>query len=181
MADDDPVPDARQAVLEGFAWSDGHADVWRVFENGARFATVVAGLTYLAARDSPTKVIGVEARGFLLGGAVAARLGIGFHAVRKSDGMLAGRKVSATSPPDYRNRAHVMRTRATLTGSDRVVLVDDWIELGSQALTVRGLVESQGAQWLGVVAVVDDRSKGSADAGPVQSLVHSRELGGSAA
>ncbi|PKQ26703.1 MAG: phosphoribosyltransferase [Actinobacteria bacterium HGW-Actinobacteria-4] len=176
-----PVADARRAVLKGFAWSEGHADVWSVFEDGPRFAAVIAGLAHLASRDSPTRIIGVEARGFLLGGAVAAHLGVGFRAVRKSDGLLAGAKVSAQSAPDYRGRSYDMRTHATLNVEDRIVMVDDWIELGSQATAVRGLVESQGAQWLGVVTMVDDRNEHTADAGPVQSLVLSRDLGPSAA
>src|SRR5690606_16826189 len=108
------VAEARRALLEGFRWEQGHADVWRVFEDGSRFAAVVAGLAHLASAGAPTKIVGIEARGFLLGGAVASHLGLGFHAVRKTDGMLPGAKASVESATDYRGRTHTMRMRTTL-------------------------------------------------------------------
>jgi adenine phosphoribosyltransferase len=49
-------------------------------------------------------VLGVESRGFLLGGAAAVELGVGFVAVRMAGGLFAGQSISETTTPDYRGR-----------------------------------------------------------------------------
>ncbi|MGI8416301.1 MAG: hypothetical protein ACR2P2_08905 [Nakamurella sp.] len=66
---------AGQALLEHFRWVDGHADVWRVFRHGNAFRQVVSQLAADARELGATAIIGIESRGFLLGGAVAAELG----------------------------------------------------------------------------------------------------------
>jgi len=57
------------------------------------------------------------------------------------------------------------------------VLIDDWVETGSQSLAVRRLVESQGGLFLGLVAMVDGAREGIADALPlVAALVEADDL-----
>ncbi|HEY4872020.1 MAG TPA: phosphoribosyltransferase family protein [Candidatus Dormibacteraeota bacterium] len=169
---------ARDALLSRFAWQGGHADVWRVFDDGAAFAAVVAALAepWLAARVS--KVCGVEARGFILGSAVALRLGVGFVAIRKAGSLFPGAKDSETTAPDYRgivNRLEIQQ-RALRT-SDRVLLVDDWAEMGSQALAAKRLIERRGAIFLGVAVMVDQLSDSQRRlVGEVRSIVRASEL-----
>ena len=55
--------------------------------------------------------------------------------------------------------------RRALTGNDRVVLIDDWVETVSQFAAVRALVEESGAELLGCAVIVDDRTA-EARAGP---------------
>ncbi|HWL89938.1 MAG TPA: hypothetical protein VNP90_01120 [Actinomycetota bacterium] len=43
-----------------------------------------------------------------------------------------------------------------LAGDDRVLLVDDWIETGSQALAARSLIEGTGAEFAGLAVIVRD-------------------------
>jgi adenine phosphoribosyltransferase len=64
--------------------------------------------------------------------------------------------VATTDSADYRGRTHRLRlqTAAVLTG-DRVVLVDDWIESGNQAIAARLMIEQCGGEWVGVSVVVD--------------------------
>src|SRR5712691_8405579 len=57
---------------------DGHADIWRIFLDALLLGRVVNALAAPFESDRITKVVGIEARGFLLGGAVAVRLGAGF-------------------------------------------------------------------------------------------------------
>jgi adenine phosphoribosyltransferase len=76
------VEELRAAI----AWVDGHADVWRLFANSALFGRCVEALVEPYREDGVTHVAGVEARGFLLGGAAAAALGVGFVAIRKAAG-----------------------------------------------------------------------------------------------
>jgi adenine phosphoribosyltransferase len=167
----------RDELLDRFAWVGGHADVWRLFSDGALFRRIVAALAD-PFRDA-TKVAGVEARGFILGGAVAVELGVGFVAIRKEAGLFPGPKASGRTEADYRGNEHVLRLqRDALAPGDRVVLVDDWAERGSQALTARELVEECGATFEGLALVVDQLDHATRTRiGRVHALVSADELG----
>lgn len=147
---------ARRSVLDHFTWVGGHADVWSVFADAGALSVVVEALAEPFAGAGISAVAGVESRGFLLGGATAVRLGVGFAAVRKADGLFPGAKVTRTAGRDYRGRSHPLRLlRASLRPGDRVLLVDDWVETGSQALAVRELVAACGAELVGLSVIVD--------------------------
>ena len=169
---------ARATLLSEFRWHGGHADVWRLFVNATALSSVIDGLAEPWRDKGITHVLGIESRGFLLGGAVAVSLGAGFQAVRKEDGMLPGPKVSVQSASDYRSRSHLLRMQAVLHPGDVALLVDDWAERGSQAVAARELVEKCGALFAGVSVLVDQlddevRTK----LGRVTSLVRASELG----
>jgi adenine phosphoribosyltransferase len=73
---------------------------------------------------------------------------------------------------------HTLRAQRELLGpSDRVLLVDDWAEAGSQAMAAKQIIESSGAAFLGLSIIVDqlvdDRR---AVLGRVDALVRHREL-----
>ncbi|WP_329377109.1 phosphoribosyltransferase family protein [Streptomyces sp. NBC_01716] len=147
---------ARDLTLEHFRWISGHADVWAVFRDARALAAVVTGLVEPFRGEGITAVCGIEARGFLLGGAAAVELGVGFVPVRKGEGLFPGDKVARQSSPDYRGLCHTLRLqRSSLGPGDRVVLVDDWIETGSQAAAVRSMVEECGSVWVGCSVIVD--------------------------
>ncbi len=154
----DAVSLAREAFLARFQWHDGHADVWRAFEDGPTFSALVDGLAASWLDRGITRVVGVEARGFLLGGAVAAALGAGFQAVRKPGALFPGRKLSTRTDPDYRGLAHTLTMQDSLTPSDVVLLVDDWAERGAQACAVRELVDRTGASFAGLSLIVNQLS-----------------------
>jgi adenine phosphoribosyltransferase len=143
-------------------------DVWSVFEDADLFGAVVDALADALEPLEPTSVVAVESRGFLLGGAVAAQLGIGFVAIRKPGSLFPGEKVTTITAPDYRgNRTELRMLLRSVGSGDRVAMVDDWIEVGAQALAVRELVEGRGATWLGLATMVDQASDAVADAVPV--------------
>ena len=107
------------------------------------------------------KVVGIEARGFILGGAVAIELNSGFVAIRKPGGLFPGEKLARVTGPDYRNEQLQLRLqRQSLTQGDRVVIVDDWFETGSQALTAKSLIEAGGAEFIGASVIVDQLDPG---------------------
>ena len=169
---------ARTALLDRFRWSDGHADVWRVFADADALPAVVAGLVEPWRDRAVTHVVGIESRGFLLGGAAAIALGAGFVAVRKGDGLLPGAKVAVEADDDYRGRRHLLRMQTVLSPQDAVLLVDDWAERGSQARAARRLVEACGARFLGVSVLVDQLTTATRnDLGRVTALVNADELG----
>lgn len=139
---------------------DGRSDIWRAFADRELFARTVAALAVPFRGERYTKIAGVEARGFVLGGAMAAHTGAGFVAVRKQDGWLPGDVAERETEPDWQGRRHALRLqRGALGPEDRVVLVDDWFETGSQALASRALIEEAGATLVGMSIVVDDLSE----------------------
>jgi adenine phosphoribosyltransferase len=169
---------ARALVLRHFAWAGGHADVWAVFRDAAALAAVVDALVEPFRGAGVTAVCGVESRGFLLGGAAAVALGVGFVPVRKGDGLFPGPKAERRTAPDYRRRQHVLRVqRPALAPGDSVLLVDDWIETGSQAAAVRALAEERGARWAGCSVVVDQLAPDRRAAlGPVRAILAAADL-----
>lgn len=174
------VEAARTALLNRFAWTDGHADVWRVFADPVAFSSVVNGLVDPWRDAGVTHVLGIESRGFLLGGAASLSLGVGFVAVRKSTGLLPGPTVTAQADADYRGYRYTLRMQPILTPLDAVLLVDDWAERGSQARAARHLVQACGARFVGISVMVDQLAAGiRADLGRVTALVRADELGSS--
>ena len=146
----------------------GHMDVWAVFEDAELLRAVVAALADALEPLRVSKIVAVESRGFLLGGAVAAQLGVGFVAVRKPGSLFPGEKTTVLTAPDYRGNETELRMLVRSVGvGDRVAMVDDWIEVGAQALAIRELVESRGATFLGLATMVDQSHPGVADALPV--------------
>jgi adenine phosphoribosyltransferase len=172
------VTSARSLALEHFRWIHGHADVWAIFRDPKALAAVVRGLVDPFRDEQITAICGIESRGFLLGAAAAVELGVGFVPVRKSDGLFPGDKVTRRTDPDYRSLRHTLRLqRPSLEPGDRVVLVDDWIETGSQAVTVKGMVEECGASWGGCSVIVDQLTEESKrELGTVRALLYAREL-----
>jgi adenine phosphoribosyltransferase len=172
-------------MLDHFRWVSGHADVWSVFRDAKALAAVVAGLAEPFSRQEQEGgidvVCGVEARGFLLGAAVAVELGAGFLPVRKGTGLFPGEKTFGQTAPDYRGLRHTLRLqRSAVTEGDRVLLVDDWIETGNQALTVKSLIEQCGGTWLGCSVLVDqlptDDPTLRAALGPIHAILTASEL-----
>jgi adenine phosphoribosyltransferase len=138
---------------------DRSSDIWRALADRELFARTVAALAVPFRGERYTKVVGLEARGFVLGGAMAALMGAGFVPIRKADGWLPGEVVEREAEEDWKARRHVLRLQRDVLGpDDRVVLVDDWFETGAQALAARALIEESGATLVGMSIVVDDLS-----------------------
>ncbi len=146
----------RAALLRTFQWRNGHADVWRVFRDAEAFQQVVAAMVAPFGQESITAVAGIESRGFLLGGAAAVRLGVGFIAVRKSGSLFPGDKLRVTTGRDYRGHQHeLLVQRESVRTGDRVLMVDDWAETGNQARAVQQLIGSCGGTFVGASVMVD--------------------------
>jgi len=155
----------------------GLGNMWPVFYDTELFARVVAEMAVPFA-GAVDKIAGVESRGFVLGAAVATHLGVGFVAIRKADGLYPGETVSAFSASDYRGRQHTFRLqRAAIEQGDRVGLVDDWFETGSQGLIARQLIEAAGATYVGASIIVDQLPAQQREAlEPCHALVDASEL-----
>ena len=155
----------------------GLGNMWPVFYDPALFTRVIDGLAAPFA-GLVDKIVGIEARGFVLGAAVASRLRVGFVAIRKADGLYPGETLDAFTGSDYRGRRHTFRLqRAAVSPGDRVGLVDDWFETGSQGLIARRLLESAGARYVGSSIIVDQlSSEKRVELDPCHALVAASEL-----
>jgi adenine phosphoribosyltransferase len=150
------VAAGRAALLHTLQWYGGQADVWSVFRNAEAFQRVVAGMVAPFRTASITAVAGLESGGFLLGGAAAIQLGVGFIAIRKAGSLFPGDTERLTTARDYRGRNHeLLLQRDRIDAGDRVLLVDDWAETGSQARTAEQLIRQCGAVLVGTSVMID--------------------------
>ena len=173
----------RDRLIEQITFAGGHAEIWRVFEDAHLFREVVEALANPWRSPPPAKVVGIEARGFILGAAVAHALGTGFVGIRKAGSFFAGAKVETMTNRDYRGREHRLRARRdSLTRDDQVILVDDWCETGNQALAALRLIESCDARVLGISVIVDDAAPEVSRTFPrYEALIRAGELRGDSA
>jgi adenine phosphoribosyltransferase len=98
-------------------------------------------------------VIAAEARGFMLGGALARALGAGFVPARKR-GKLPSRTVAAEYALEYGVDVLEMHADA-LAGGARVLIHDDLLATGGTAAALAGLVEQLGAEVVGCAFLVE--------------------------
>jgi adenine phosphoribosyltransferase len=99
------------------------------------------------------KVAGIEARGFILGGAVALELEAGFVAVRK-----AGKLPHTTIGVDYDLEYGTDRVEIhtdSIRGGERVLVIDDLIATGGTALASVELIEQAGGEVVGCGFIID--------------------------
>jgi len=150
----------RDDLLARFRWIGGHADILGLFAEGGFLVAASETLAAPFEAVDIAKVAAVEARGFILGTAVAMHLGVGFVPIRKAGAIHPGPKAVRQAGPDWRgNQPTLTIQRAALRSNERVLLVDDWIETGSQALAARALIEDCGAQYAGLSVLVDQSSE----------------------
>jgi adenine phosphoribosyltransferase len=106
-------------------------DITPVLGNGRLFREVVEALGEPFRGDGVTHVVGIEARGFILGGAVAASLGAGFVPVRKP-GKLPWERVREEYTLEYGVDA-LAAQRDGVAAGHRVLIVDDVLATGGTA------------------------------------------------
>ncbi|HEU5217152.1 MAG TPA: adenine phosphoribosyltransferase [Gemmatimonadales bacterium] len=128
-------------------------DITTLFGHAEGFRETIAAFVdrYLDARVA--KVAGVEARGFILGGAIAVGLGAGFVPIRKR-GKLPARTVGHDYQLEYGTDRVEMHADAIVVG-ERVLVVDDLIATGGTAEAAVRLVEMVGGQVVECCFVID--------------------------
>jgi adenine phosphoribosyltransferase len=107
------------------------------------------------------KVAGMEARGFIIGGAVAHQVSAGFIPIRKK-GKLPHKRVSIAYSLEYGLDEMEMHEDAVTKG-EKVILVDDLIATGGTAEGAVKLLKQQGADVLAACFIIDLPDLGGAD------------------
>src|SRR5258707_4818893 len=136
-------------------------DVTTLLGNARAFRTTVDLLVQPYAGTRIDKVAGLEARGFILGGAVAHQLSVGFVPVRKK-GKLPFSVIGEDYQLEYGMDRVEIHTDALQKG-ERVLLVDDLIATGGTAFAGIKLLERAGANVIGCSFVIDLPELGGAD------------------
>lgn len=149
-------------------------DVTTLFSDARGFRMAIDQLLTPYAGLRIDKVAGLEARGFILGGAVAHQLSTGFVPIRKK-GKLPFTTVAETYELEYGSAAVELHADACRPG-DRVLLIDDLIATGGTMMAGKKLLEKLGATVTEGAAIVDLPELGGSqrlrDAGlPLYTLV----------
>jgi adenine phosphoribosyltransferase len=128
-------------------------DVTTLFADPRGFRMCVDQLLALYAGMRIDKVAGLEARGFILGGAVAHQLSTGFVPIRKK-GKLPGQTIAQAYKLEYGEAVVEVHDDAMSPG-EKVLLVDDLLATGGTAEAGIRLIERLGAEVVGCAFVVD--------------------------
>ena len=136
-------------------------DITTLLGNARAFRRTVDELVQPWAGMKIDKVAGIEARGFILGGAVAHQVSAGFVPIRKK-GKLPSKRVSVSYALEYGEDTVEMHADALVAG-ERVVLVDDLIATGGTAEAAVKLLRQLKAEVLAACFVIDLPELGGAD------------------
>lgn len=128
-------------------------DVTTLFADPRGFRMAIDQLLHPYAGTRIDKVVGLEARGFILGGAVAHQLSCGFVPIRKK-GKLPGQTISQAYTLEYGEAVVEVHDDAIQPG-EKVLLVDDLLATGGTAEAGIKLIERLGGEIVGCAFVVD--------------------------
>jgi len=128
-------------------------DVTTLFGDARGFRIAIDQLLHPYAGQRIDRVAGLEARGFILGGAIAHQLSVGFVPIRKK-GKLPGRTIEQAYKLEYGEAVMEIHDDALLPG-ERVLLVDDLLATGGTAEAGIRLIERLGAEVIGCAFVID--------------------------
>jgi adenine phosphoribosyltransferase len=140
------VPDFPQ---EGIVFKD----ITPLLADPIAFSTVIDLIVVHFGRGNVDKVVGIEARGFILASPVAYHFGAGFVPVRKKD-KLPWETESADYALEY-GTATLEVHRDAVTPGERVLIVDDVLATGGTAAATAKLVERIGGKVIGIACLIE--------------------------
>jgi len=141
---------------EKFAWLDPTS----IYINNDAFHDLLDDLHADLSGCEVDVVAGLDAMGFVLGAALATRLGVGFLPIRKAGKLCVDTDSVSFSNYSGRTQDMEMRTPAFAPGT-RVLLVDQWVETGGTMDGAIRLVEQQGGVVAGLAAIAIERNERS--------------------
>ncbi|SMX43904.1 Adenine phosphoribosyltransferase [Actibacterium lipolyticum] len=128
-------------------------DVTTLFADPRGFRMAIDQMLHPFAGQPIDKVVGLEARGFILGGAIAHQLTVGFVPIRKK-GKLPGTTISQEYKLEYGEAIVELHDDAIQPG-ERVLVVDDLLATGGTAEAGIKLIERLGGEIVGTAFIVD--------------------------
>ena len=140
------VPDFPQ---EGIVFKD----ITPLLADESAFSSVIDMMVVHFGRGNVDKVVGIEARGFILASPVAYHFGAGFVPVRK-EGKLPWETHSEEYALEY-GTATIEVHQDAITPGERVVIVDDVLATGGTAAAAAALVERLGGKVVGIACLIE--------------------------
>lgn len=128
-------------------------DMTTLLKDPKGFAYVIDVLAEKFAKSNVKYIVGIESRGFILGAAIAHKLGVGFIPVRKP-GKLPHKVEKAVYELEYGTDCLEIHVDAVERG-DRVVVIDDLLATGGTAEASHRLLKAIGADVVGMGFVVE--------------------------
>lgn len=128
-------------------------DITSLLEHAGAFRAAVDDLVKVFSDQGIQKVAGIEARGFILGGAIAHQLDVGFLPIRKA-GKLPRETVGQSYELEYGSDTLELHVDSVMK-HDRVLLVDDLIATGGTAEASLQLIRSLGGNVIASCFVID--------------------------
>ncbi|MFG2136677.1 adenine phosphoribosyltransferase [Streptomyces sp. NPDC048650] len=128
-------------------------DITPLLADPAAFGMLTEALVDLCARHRADKVVGLEARGFILAAPVAVQAGVGFVPVRKA-GKLPGATLGQSYELEYGTAEIELRADALAPG-DRVLVIDDVLATGGTADASLQLIRRAGAEIAGLAVLLE--------------------------
>ncbi len=128
-------------------------DVTTLFSDPRGFRMCIDQMLHPYAGQRIDKVVGLEARGFILGGAIAHQLSVGFVPIRKK-GKLPGATLSEAYQLEYGEAVMEIHDDAIQPG-EKVLVVDDLLATGGTAAAGIKLIERLGGEIVGCSFIVD--------------------------
>lgn len=136
-------------------------DVTTLFENKKIFAQVINELIKPFEKEKIDKVVGIDARGFVLAGVAAYKLSAGLSLVRKK-GKLPYKTRNKSYSLEYATETIEMH-EDTIKKGEKVLVVDDLVATGGTVAAAVELVEELGGEVIGVAYIIDLPFLGGAD------------------
>ena len=131
----------------------GFKDITPLLADPEALRQTIADLSAWVAEKHADVVLGAEARGFILGAAIADRAGAGFVPARRP-GKLPPETVGATYVLEYGENVLEVHPDLIPRGA-RVVIHDDVLATGGTVEAIRGLVEQLGAEVVGACFIIE--------------------------
>jgi adenine phosphoribosyltransferase len=128
-------------------------DVTTLFSDPRGFRMTIDQMLHPYAGQKFDKVVGLEARGFIIGGAIAHQLTLGFVPVRKK-GKLPGATISEAYQLEYGEAVMEIHDDAIQPG-EKILVVDDLLATGGTAAAGIKLIERLGGEIVGCAFIVD--------------------------
>jgi adenine phosphoribosyltransferase len=128
-------------------------DVTTLFADPRGFRMAIDQMLHPYAGEPIDKVVGLEARGFILGGAIAHQLSVGFVPIRKK-GKLPGTVISQDYKLEYGEAIVEIHDDAIKPG-ERILVVDDLLATGGTAAAGISLIERLGGEIVSCAFIID--------------------------